>query len=428
MTDYLKSRDGRLNIKEMDYPHWDRIEEGRHVGYRRGKTGASWFARIRFPNGQYHQEHLGEADDTLKADGQAVLSYEQARIKAILWLKDLNARGIKQNVKPARTITRLRLPAAPPYLVAHAVIDYLTWFKENRRSFRDVNRVCHKEILPVLGNIPLDKLHTKDIRRWLDELVERPTQIRVTSSRSPKFRPKQYDNETKRKRQCTANRQLGMLKAVLNRAYEYGYVDDDLQWRRVRRFRNVEKCHTRFFTIKELHSILKACPIHLKRLVIGAALSGCRINELRNMRVGDYVESPMRVVVKDSKNGKSRYISLSKEGGEFFGKLTTNRPAEELMFLREKGIAWSGNIHQARFYRVCNKAGIEPPVKFHALRHTYATQAIMAGIPLQIVAQQLGHSDTRMVERYYAHLAPSFIDEMVQKMMPRLIGKALENW
>ncbi len=421
MAELLKCRESRLCIKEMDYPHWDMIKMGQHVGYRRGKTGASWFARIRFPNGQYHQEHLGEADDTINADGQVVLSYEQARKNAIQWFRKLEAMGVKQNAKPARTNTRLKLPSAPPYLVAHAVIDYLTWFKENRRSFRDMNRVCHKEILPVLGSIPLDKLHTKDIRSWLDGMVERPTQIRVTSTRTPKFRPKKFDNETRRKRQCTANRQLGMLKAVLNRAYEYGFVDDDLQWRRVRRFRNVEKCHTRFFTLEELRRIVDASPIYLKRLIIGAVLSGCRINELRNMLVGDYIDAPMRLVVTDSKSGKSRFISLSEEGGEFYGELTSRRPAEDFMFVREKGLPWSGNIHQARLYRVCNMASIEPPVKFHALRHTYATQAVVAGIPLHIVAQQLGHSDTRMVERYYAHLAPSYIDEIVQKMMPRML-------
>lgn len=219
MAELLKSRESRLGIWEMDYPHWDMIKMGQHIGYRRGKTGASWFARIRFPNGQYHQEHLGEADDTINADGQVVLSYEQARINAIQWFKKLEETGVKKNAKPARTNIRLKLPSAPPYLVAHAVIDYLTWFKENRRSFRDMNRVCHKEILPVLNSIPLDKLHTKDIRSWLDGMVERPTQIRVTSTRTPKFRPKKFDNETRRKRQCTANRQLGMLKALLTLAY-----------------------------------------------------------------------------------------------------------------------------------------------------------------------------------------------------------------
>lgn len=421
MSDILKTRVGRSSIKVICYPYWYRIEEGRHIGYRKGKSGASWYARIRFSNGQYRQEQLGEADDVLKANGDDILTFDQAYVKAHLWYDELARRGVTCNVKQARTKPRLKLPAAPPYLVAHAVIEYLTWYKENRRSFRDVNRVCLKEILPVLGDIPLNELHTKDIRKWLDGMIERPVQVRVTPTRSPKFRPKQYDDETKRKRQCTANRQLGMLKAILNRAYEFGHVEDDLQWRRVKRYRNVEKCHTRFFTLEELRDIIAVSSPSLQKLVSGAALSGCRINELRTMSVGDFVESPARLIIRNSKNGKSRFVSLSHEGAVFFQGLASDRAAEDLMFLRDDGRPWNIARHHHVFQRACLNAGINPPVKFHALRHTYATQAVMAGIPLQIVAQQLGHSDTRMVERYYAHLAPSFIDEIVQRMMPRML-------
>jgi len=38
MTELLKCRENRLGIWEMDYPHWDRIEEGRHVGYLLGRV------------------------------------------------------------------------------------------------------------------------------------------------------------------------------------------------------------------------------------------------------------------------------------------------------------------------------------------------------------------------------------------------------
>ena len=37
----------------------------------------------------------------------------------------------------------------------------------------------------------------------------------------------------------------------------------------------------------------------------------------------------------------------------------------------------------------------------------WASHAVMNGVPLIVVAKNLGHSDTRMVERHYGHLAPS---------------------
>jgi hypothetical protein len=38
----------------------------------------------------------------------------------------------------------------------------------------------------------------------------------------------------------------------------------------------------------------------------------------------------------------------------------------------------------------------------------------MKGVPLAVIAAQLGHSDTRMVEKHYGHLAPSYVAETVR--------------
>jgi len=60
------------------------------------------------------------------------------------------------------------------------------------------------------------------------------------------------------------------------------------------------------------------------------------------------------------------------------------------------------------------RAKIAPAITFHILRHTWASLAVMAGVPLMVVAKNLGHSDTRMVEKHYGHLAPSFITEAIR--------------
>jgi integrase len=43
----------------------------------------------------------------------------------------------------------------------------------------------------------------------------------------------------------------------------------------------------------------------------------------------------------------------------------------------------------------------------------------MAGAPLQVVAANLGHADTRMVERHYGHLAPSFVADAIRAGAPK---------
>jgi hypothetical protein len=38
----------------------------------------------------------------------------------------------------------------------------------------------------------------------------------------------------------------------------------------------------------------------------------------------------------------------------------------------------------------------------------------MRGVPLAVIAAQLGHADTRMVEKHYGHLSPSYLAETVR--------------
>jgi integrase len=67
----------------------------------------------------------------------------------------------------------------------------------------------------------------------------------------------------------------------------------------------------------------------------------------------------------------------------------------------------------------CLGARIKPAVGFHQLRHTWASLAVMRGMHLSLVARNLGHRSTAMVERHYGHLADSYIDEGIRQHAPR---------
>jgi integrase len=67
----------------------------------------------------------------------------------------------------------------------------------------------------------------------------------------------------------------------------------------------------------------------------------------------------------------------------------------------------------------CAKAGLDY-LNFHQLRHTYASTLVNAGMPLVYVAEQLGHTDTRMVEKHYGHLAPNALADAIRKLTPKL--------
>jgi hypothetical protein len=68
----------------------------------------------------------------------------------------------------------------------------------------------------------------------------------------------------------------------------------------------------------------------------------------------------------------------------------------------------------------CAKAKITPAASFHELRHTYASRLAMRGVPMAVIAAQLGHSDTRMTERHYAHLGPTYVADTVRQAFGEL--------
>ena len=44
----------------------------------------------------------------------------------------------------------------------------------------------------------------------------------------------------------------------------------------------------------------------------------------------------------------------------------------------------------------------------------------MRGVPMAVIAEQLGHAGTRMTEKHYAHLAPSYVASTIRAHFPTL--------
>ena len=94
----------------------------------------------------------------------------------------------------------------------------------------------------------------------------------------------------------------------------------------------------------------------------------------------------------------------------------------EVIFERDNATTWNDSDQSRPMRAACARARITPPVSFHALRHTWASLAAMNGVPLMVVAKNLGHADTRMVEKHYGHLAPSYVVDAIRAGAPRFAG------
>jgi integrase len=233
-------------------------------------------------------------------------------------------------------------------------------------------------------------------------------------------KPSPIDADTTRQRRSTANRVLTVLKAALNHAYHEGKVASDDAWRKVKPFREVDAAVVHFLTEAECRRLVNACQGPFRDLVCGALATGCRYGELIRMRASDFNAEAGTVTVRESKSGKPRHVALTGEGRVLFAELTAGRLSQDLVFTRDDGGPWGKSHQQRPLDAACKRAKIEPPATFHILRHTYASMLAMKGVPMGVIAAQLGHSDTRMTERHYAHLSPNYVAETVRAALPML--------
>jgi integrase len=89
------------------------------------------------------------------------------------------------------------------------------------------------------------------------------------------------------------------------------------------------------------------------------------------------------------------------------------------MFVRADGSQWGKSNQEFPLREALARAHITPRITFHGLRHTWASLAVMGGVPLMVVARNLGHADTTMVEKHYGHMAPGYMQEQIRAGAPR---------
>lgn len=409
----LGTRSARLKLAPRKKPYYRLIDQGRHLGYYRGPRGGTWLARLN-NGGRYVEAKLGVADDCSDPNGIDVLSFADAQAKAREWF-DAQARG-DSDVQ------------SRPYTVSQACDDYLEDYL--RRSGKDEanTRGRLNRIKAALGTIEINRLRSEQMKKWRSELA----------SDDPLTRSKELDDEgqrrrrlidrsdpdVQRRRKASANRMLTVLKAVLNHAFHQPptgvQITSKAAWEAVRPYKEADAPKIRYLTDAEALRLRNACAPDFRDLVDAALLTGCRYGELCNLSVRDFDPRAQMLHVQRSKSGRARSVALSDEGVALFRRLSMGHSGEQPLLSREDGSRWRSSHQLRRMEEASRAAKIIPPASFHILRHTYASRLAMNATPMPVIAAQLGHSDTRMTERHYAHLGPSYVAESFRKFFQPL--------
>jgi integrase len=161
---------------------------------------------------------------------------------------------------------------------------------------------------------------------------------------------------------------------------------------------------------------------HLHPLILLALHTGLRRGELLALRWADVDLVHARLTVRGStaKSGRTRYLPLNQEAAQVLRDWRAGLSPEA----RGGGaVAFAGPDGEPMFslktsWLKVAKAAKLTDVRFHDLRHTFASKLVQAGVDLNVVRQLLGHADIKMTLRY-AHLAPENLSAAVAMLIAR---------
>jgi len=128
--------------------------------------------------------------------------------------------------------------------------------------------------------------------------------------------------------------------------------------------------------------------------------------EKRQIHIGRTVERATGNVVNRTKGRKDRWVPISDDLYEVlkgYMAIAFHKKPSDLVICYEDGRPFSENTLRKIHIRICKKADLKP-IRIHDLRHTFASHYMMNGGSLYDFQKILGHSNSKMTERY-AHLA-----------------------
>ncbi len=359
----------RLPSVAREYCVWDTYLTG--FGLRIRPSGTrSWFVRLR-QRGKQRRIGLGNVED---------VEAHVARLEARRLLAQQALDG---------------LPRRPTAKAAPTMTEYFDEFwRDCARNWKPGTQrrnqlAWSNNMFPVLGQARVDRVTRADVLRWRDGFAGR--------------------NEG------AFNRAIPVLSAMMGYAELLGYRRKGTNpCRGMARYKRAAK--ERFLTPNEYRRLgvvlaeeeaARPLEVAIVRLLL---LTGARYSEIATLR-WDWIKPP-RLDLPDSKTGP-KIVWLNHQALEILNSLPRSIDTPQVFPL-------GGPVRGPRidnwWYRVRRRCGI-PDVRIHDLRHSFASSAIMANVPLATIGRILGHALPETTAKY-AHLA----DEVIADAATRVSG------
>ncbi len=303
-------------------------------------------------------------------------------------------RALKKAVRVGKIEAAEAIVAPPPPPPVAAFSGFANkWFEEfvcirHRHSVQRVTeQILRIHLVPFFGDRDLRTITARDVEEYV-----------VRKSRE-RLKPK------------TINNHLGHLGVLMKAAIREGYADRNP----VPEVSKLKVGEQEFDWLRqeEADQFLAASAVQDPAyfpLFLVAVRTGLRLSELLGLRWRDVDLGRKEVRVSHArvrghdghtKSGKNRQVPLPAQAVEALRRLD---PRTARVFLAPDGSELTLDKIKRPFWRALKHAGLRH-IRFHDLRHTYASHLVSGGAPIQVVKELLGHADIKMTLRY-AHLAP----------------------
>ena len=197
----------------------------------------------------------------------------------------------------------------------------------------------------------------------------------------------------------TVNRELACLMHIFKKANEWEKTDRDPT--RAVRLLKTPPPRIRYLEVEEINALYSACPPFLKPIILVAVNTGMRKGELFNLRWSDLDFEKRLIYLSDTKGAARREVPMNDIVHDTVLAMQRN-PHSIYVFCHQNGKPYRDI--RASLDKAAREARIER-LRFHDLRHTFASQLVMSGVDLKTVQELLGHRTIEMTLRY-SHLSP----------------------
>ncbi len=264
---------------------------------------------------------------------------------------------------------------------------YLEWADENKKRARDDRSLNKNWLEPLLAKKTLTSISPLDLERLKKNMRDAG------------------------KSDATVRHGLCLVRQVFNKALEWRLWTGENPCKSIR-FPHPNNARQRFLSHDEADRLLAALEkksLQIYRIAKMSLYSGMRLSEVFSLRWSDVDPRNNIITVLDAKNGESRPVFITPQVKGVLEELTPGLPDESLFRARQgKRVAWLSKSFGDVVEEIGLNKGLEDRrqrITFHSLRHTFASWAAMAGVPLFVIGKMLGHRTSVMTQRY-AHLSP----------------------